>query len=116
MALKGRTQHQRSRVTAGGSHPFKARTGKTRHKVEVGTSKGKVRFSSSLIIASRRGTVMVDDVAQSLGMSKAQLAETAGLSVETLYRANRAGSAKTQSRLREMLEIVGRVSDWAGGK
>ncbi|MBN9089368.1 MAG: DUF2384 domain-containing protein [Reyranella sp.] len=49
-------------------------------------------------------------------MSKAQLAETAGLSVDTLYRTNRAGSGKTQARLREMLEIVDRVSDWAGGK
>jgi hypothetical protein len=49
-------------------------------------------------------------------MSKAQLAETAGLSIDTLYRTNRAASAKTQARLREMLEIVDRVSDWAGGK
>jgi hypothetical protein len=115
MASKGKTQHQRSRSPEGGGH-LKARTGKKRYKGEIYTVKGKVRFSSGLVIASRRGTVMADDVAQSLGMSKAQLAETAGLSVETLYRADRAGSAKTQSRLKEVLEIVGRVSDWAGGK
>lgn len=65
---------------------------------------------------AKGGKLPVAAVAQSLGMSKAQLAETAGLSVETLYRTSRAGSAKTQARLREMLEIVDRVSDWAGGK
>ena len=115
MASKGKTHDRRSRFPEGGGG-LKARTGKRRDKGEVGALKGEVRFSSALIIASRRGTVMADDVAQSLGMSKAQLAETAGLSVETLYRADRAGSAKTQSRLKEVLEIVGRVSAWAGGK
>ena len=49
-------------------------------------------------------------------MSKGQLAETVGLAPETLYKASRARATKTQSRLREMLEIVARVSDWAGGK
>ncbi len=70
----------------------------------------------SAIVAVKGGKLPVEDVAQSLGMSKAQLAETAGVSIDTLYRTNRAGSAKTQARLREMLEIVDRVSDWAGGK
>ena len=67
-------------------------------------------------LSGRGGKLPVEDVAQSLGMSKAQLAETAGVSIDTLYRTNRAGSAKTQTRLKEMLEIVDRVSDWAGGK
>jgi hypothetical protein len=49
-------------------------------------------------------------------MSKSQLAETIGLSPEALYKAARAQAAKTQSRVREMLEIVGRVAAWAGGK
>ena len=35
---------------------------------------------------------------------------------EALYKAARAHAAKTQSRVREMLEIVGRVAAWAGGK
>ena len=67
-------------------------------------------------LSGRGGKLPVEAVAQSLGLSKAQLAETAGLSIDTLYRTNRAASAKTQARLREMLEIVDRVSDWAGGK
>lgn len=62
------------------------------------------------------GNVSIDAVARSFGFSKAQLAATVGLSVETLYRPDRTAAPKTQVRVREMLEIVGRVADWAGGK
>ncbi len=51
-----------------------------------------------------------------LGLSKKQLAETIGLTPEALYKSQRAGAAKTQTRLREMLEILTRVSGWAGGR
>lgn len=64
----------------------------------------------------RAGKIAVERVATGFGMSKTQLAETAGLARETLYRSERSRGAKTQSRLREMLEIISRVSDWAGGK
>jgi hypothetical protein len=62
------------------------------------------------------GQILIDDVAESFGMSKTQLAETAGLAAESLYKAARARGSKTQARMREMLEIISRVSDWAGGK
>jgi hypothetical protein len=62
------------------------------------------------------GHVEIAEVADSFGMSKSQLAETIGLGRETLYKAARAQAARTQSRVREMLEIIGRVSAWAGGK
>ena len=62
------------------------------------------------------GQIAVQRVADSFGMSKGQLAETVGLGRETFHKAARANAAKAQSRLREMLEIVGRVSAWAGGK
>jgi hypothetical protein len=62
------------------------------------------------------GHIEIADVAESFGMSKGQLAETMGLAREALYKATRAHAAKTQSRAREMLEIVGRVCAWAGGK
>jgi uncharacterized protein (DUF2384 family) len=62
------------------------------------------------------GQVAVQRVAESFGMTKGQLAETVGLSRETFHKAARANAAKTQSRIREMLEIVSRVSAWAGGK
>jgi hypothetical protein len=64
----------------------------------------------------RSGKIAITQVAQGFGMSKSQLAETAGLARETLYRAERSGGARTQGRLREMLEIISRVTEWAGGK
>ncbi|APO72102.1 hypothetical protein IE4872_PD01581 (plasmid) [Rhizobium gallicum] len=64
----------------------------------------------------RSGRIVVDRLVDGFGMSKTQLAETAGLARETLYRVERSGTAKTQGRLREMLEIISRVTDWAGGK
>jgi len=85
---------------------------------------GKIRGGSFVIKRSSRsgtffdskGIIAVDRVVKSFGLSKAQLADTAGLSLETLYRSNRVTASKTQARLKEMLEIVNRVADWAGGK
>jgi hypothetical protein len=64
----------------------------------------------------RKGSVAIDRVAASFGLSKQQLAQTVGLQAEALYREKRAAAPKTQARMRDMLEIVGRVSAWAGGK
>jgi hypothetical protein len=61
------------------------------------------------------GAVDVDAVAEWFGLSKGQLAQTLGLQPETLQRVSRAYAPRTQTRLREMLEIVGRVKHWAGG-
>jgi hypothetical protein len=63
-----------------------------------------------------RGFVGADEVATAFGMSKGQLAETIGLSREALYKLTRLEAPKTQTRLKEMLEIISRVADWAGGK
>jgi len=63
-----------------------------------------------------QGRIAIDRLALGFGMSKTQLAETAGLSRETFYRAERSKASKTQGRLREMLEIISRVTEWAGGK
>lgn len=62
------------------------------------------------------GHISVDRVAERFGMSKMQLAETIGLTREAVYRETRALGPKTQSRAREMLEIIGRVVGWAGGE
>jgi hypothetical protein len=62
------------------------------------------------------GRVAIKRVAEDFGMSKGQLAETVGLHPEALYKTSRTYAPKTQSRVREMLEIVSRVSDWAGSK
>jgi hypothetical protein len=61
------------------------------------------------------GQVAVHQVAATFGMSQAKLAETVGIAPETLQRRARAAAPKTQSRLREAVEIISRISDWAGG-
>lgn len=50
------------------------------------------------------------------GLTKRQLAETIGLAPEALYKRERLSAAKTQTRLREMAEILARVSAWSGGR
>jgi hypothetical protein len=62
------------------------------------------------------GFVSVERVAERFGMSKMQLAETIGVKPETVHRMVRRNAAKTQTRATEMLEIVGRIVDWAGGE
>jgi len=62
------------------------------------------------------GKLAIDRLSRSFGMSRSQLAQTVGIRPETLYRRQRALAPKTQGRFREMLEIVGRVADWAGGE
>lgn len=62
------------------------------------------------------GYVSIARAAEQFGMSKMQLAETAGLTRETIYRPLRLRASKAQARTTEMLEIVGRVADWAGGE
>lgn len=62
------------------------------------------------------GAIVLDRVAERLGLSKQQLAETMGVSPETVYRADRSRARRTQARAAEMLEIIGRISTWAGGE
>ncbi|NIK48042.1 antitoxin Xre/MbcA/ParS toxin-binding domain-containing protein [Variibacter gotjawalensis] len=61
------------------------------------------------------GQIAATRVVDRFGISKTQLAETIGLPRETLYRAERSGATKAQARLREVLEILSLVSEWAGG-
>ena len=62
------------------------------------------------------GHIEAAQVAESFGMSIGQLAETVGLPRESVYKSARARSGKTQTRMREMLEIINRVCEWAGGR
>jgi hypothetical protein len=61
------------------------------------------------------GAVDLATAEAALGMTRAQIAETAGLPRETLQKTSRRDSPKAQGRLREMLEIIHRIQDWAGG-
>jgi hypothetical protein len=62
-----------------------------------------------------QGRVIIEWITESFGMSRTHLADTVGVKPETLQRSTRASAPKTQVRLKEMLEIVCRVADWAGG-
>ncbi len=66
-------------------------------------------------LMDERGAVKVDEVAEAFGMSKAQLADTAGLALEVFQKASRRDGPKAQGRLRELLEIINLVQGWAGG-
>lgn len=64
----------------------------------------------------KSGVVDVARVADAFHMTKGQLAETAGLGLATLSKAERRASTRAQTRVTEMLEIISRVRDWAGGE
>jgi len=82
------------------------------------TGRGETRRGAGLVLAhiGADGGVALDRVAERLGLSKAQLAEMMGVRPETVYRGDRARARKTQARATELLEIVGRIADWAGGE
>jgi hypothetical protein len=67
-------------------------------------------------IRSADGQLDIPKVAELFDLSKAQLADTAGLGRDSLGKATRAASRKTQVRIGELLEILNRVEPWAGGR
>ncbi len=86
-------------------------------KVEKADPAGRMGDKALILtFMDRSGAIAVERVADSFGMSKTQLAETVGLGREALYKAARNRTPKTQMRIREMLEIISRVTEWAGGK
>lgn len=64
----------------------------------------------------KAGVINVGRLAEALFVSRIQLAKTAGLSTTTLSKKNRSMAPRPQARLREMLEILDRVDEWAGGE
>ncbi len=75
-----------------------------------------VRSPLVAALLNRAGVLAPDRVAGTFGMSKVQLAETVGLRREVFYKQTRVRAPKTQARVREMLEVISRISEWAGGK
>jgi len=73
------------------------------------------RHSTGPAYFDKKGHVSPALVAETLHLSKGQLAQTIGLSPEALYKVERTKSLRTQERLRDMLDIVNRVVPWAGG-
>lgn len=65
-------------------------------------------------LMDERGSVKVDEVAAVFCMSRAQLADSAGLAHEVFQKTSRRNGPKAQRRVREMLEILNLVQGWAG--
>ena len=61
------------------------------------------------------GVIDVARVADTFHMSKGQLARTVGLGLASVTKSDRRTAPRAQTRLTEMLEIISRVRDWAGG-
>jgi hypothetical protein len=70
-------------------------------------------FAISLL--GRDGNLVVEFMAKIFLITKTQLAETAGLPRDAVYKPARIRAIKTQARLGEMVEILRRVEEWAGG-
>ena len=66
-------------------------------------------------LMEENGMVIVGNVAQAFGLSSAQIASSLGLPAESVHKRARMLAPKTQRRIREMLEILGRIAGWAGG-
>jgi hypothetical protein len=95
---------------------FRGSAPRRHHKVIRKGAAKKARVISILAyLRDLDGRVDVDRITESFGMTKAKLAETVGVRPDTLRRSARVSSPKTQTRLVEMVEIVSRVANWAGG-
>lgn len=96
---------------------FPARTKKSSESAEAEKRKLHLDFSMIANFYAPK-PVKLGAAARQLGMSSAQLLETAGVksgklrSDVTLTKLDKAA----QTRLQEMLEIISRISAWAGGK
>jgi uncharacterized protein (DUF2384 family) len=63
-----------------------------------------------------RGTVDAFALASHYRISRDQLAQTAGLPKTTLSKSDRRESPKAQERLREIIEVLRLIENWAGGE
>lgn len=86
------------------------------HKKATGEHRRRARAKILAKYIDKRGVVDVSRMASGLFISRDQLAKTAGLSTTTVAKRQRSLASKPQNRLREMLEILARVEDWAGGE
>jgi hypothetical protein len=99
-------------------HSLRPEGASTARRQSPAAAKGKAAQGGSPSVAffDADGRVAFDRVAARFGLTKGQLAETIGLSPETLRRASRANAPRTQARAAEALEIIARIAAWAGGE
>ncbi len=66
-------------------------------------------------VISEDGLIITGTLAKVLHITKTDLAEVTGLSLDSVSKSARIKSHKTQTRLRDTVEIINRVSEWSGG-
>jgi transcriptional regulator with XRE-family HTH domain len=64
--------------------------------------------------ASADGLIAADRLSDALHITRAELAVALGLSRDAVSKTARAAAPATQSRLRDIVEILNRVRPWAG--
>lgn len=64
--------------------------------------------------ANADGLIAADRLSSVLRITRAELASTLGLSRDSVVKAARVVAPGTQSRLRDIVEILNRVRPWAG--
>jgi uncharacterized protein (DUF2384 family) len=62
----------------------------------------------------RQGNVDIDEVIGAFRLTRSQLAETAGLAAATISKSDRREGARAQNRMREVIEILEHIREWAG--
>lgn len=77
--------------------------------------RGKLAGTGVISYFDKAGLIDLERVTGEFHITKGQLAETIGLNVAAISKADRRTAPRTQSRVREMLEIISRVSEWSGG-
>jgi hypothetical protein len=60
------------------------------------------------------GLIATDRLADELRITKVELANASGLSRDAVSQVSRLRAKATQARLRDVVEIIGRVLPWAG--
>lgn len=101
----------------GGSIRVYGHAGRSSTKTSVGKTLA-MSLTSGFVVdfMGKGGVIDVDRVATQFRMTKGQLAETTGLGTATMSKTDRKASPRTQTRVTEMLEIISRVREWAGGE
>jgi transcriptional regulator with XRE-family HTH domain len=67
-----------------------------------------------LIVINDDGLVASSALAKELHITKSDLAEVTGLSRDSVSKTARLKSKATQTRLRDTVEIINRVTEWSG--
>jgi len=65
-------------------------------------------------VMTDEGTIATDRLAKVLHITKAELAAATGLSWDAVSKRDRLSSRKTQTRLRDTVEIIHRAAQWTG--